>query len=543
MERFNNILLFAGQTKNENMPGGFYSSLALYPLRGKPVIFRQLEMLKNSYGIDNVIVVVNKDNNKLINYIKNILFELFNITLVLVNSKRNILFSLKAGLDKADCSLPTRVILGDTMLPTSIDDLQDVIYTSTDVVASENWCLVDNEGNYYDKIKGVELDNKKVLVGYYAFSNSFFLKLCCLKAICFFKKELSDLLVFYKKKYVLDHKIITDWLDLGHTSGLIRAKNFLFNYRSFNFISVDTELGLIIKESFKVQKLEDEALWYENLPNELKILTPRLISFIKDNNSAKLVQELYGYPTLQELYLSGEVNLEDWKTIIKNLFILHKKFEHYTISSDPDSLRWLYYDKTMERLAELEDNNAYWKKKLYKTKEIINGIQYAGIVLLSDAIKEKAEKLSQNGIQTIIHGDYCFSNILFDPANYIFKLIDPRGRLDSGPTIYGDPRYDIAKLRHSVVGLYDFIVHGFFSLSEDESGFHYVIKTTNDYSILEGVFDEELKNFGYDLKEIKFIEGLLFLSMIPLHGDNFNRQRMFYIKSIELLNNIINPVC
>ena len=37
-------------------------------------------------------------------------------------------------------------------------------------------------------------------------------------------------------------------------------------------------------------------------------------------------------------------------------------------------------------------------------------------------------------------------------------------------------------------------------------------------------------------KEIKFIEGLLFLSMIPLHKDNFNRQKMFYIRALELLN-------
>ena len=43
MQKFNNVILFGGETKSENIPTGFYSSLALLPLRGKPAIFRQLE--------------------------------------------------------------------------------------------------------------------------------------------------------------------------------------------------------------------------------------------------------------------------------------------------------------------------------------------------------------------------------------------------------------------------------------------------------------------------------------------------------------------
>ena len=95
MQEFNNILLFGGETKNENMPAGFYSSLALYPLRGKPVIYRQLENLSETYGFKKFIVVVCSDNFKLIEYVKNVLRAKFEIKLVLVNSKKNILSSLK----------------------------------------------------------------------------------------------------------------------------------------------------------------------------------------------------------------------------------------------------------------------------------------------------------------------------------------------------------------------------------------------------------------------------------------------------------------
>lgn len=138
------------------------------------------------------------------------------------------------------------------------------------------------------------------------------------------KKEISTALIMYQDKYKLKTKLVNDWYDLGHTSGLIKAKNILFSARSFNSISVDTQTGLLTKSSTKKLKLEDEAFWYKNIPNELKIFAPRMISFSMNEKSASLVQELYGYPSLQELYLSGEVNLEDWRYIIEQLFNLHK---------------------------------------------------------------------------------------------------------------------------------------------------------------------------------------------------------------------------
>lgn len=124
MQEFNNIILFGGETKNENMPVGFYSSLALLPLRGKPIILRQLENLK-TLGMDKFIIAVCSNNVKLINYIKNVLSESFDIKLVLVNSKKNILSSLKYALLKANPNIPTRVILGDTLILESIDKSTD----------------------------------------------------------------------------------------------------------------------------------------------------------------------------------------------------------------------------------------------------------------------------------------------------------------------------------------------------------------------------------------------------------------------------------
>ncbi|MDF2535124.1 MAG: hypothetical protein K0R18_1283, partial [Bacillales bacterium] len=42
-----------------------------------------------------------------------------------------------------------------------------------------------------------------------------------------------------------------------------------------------------------------------------------------------------------------------------------------------------------------------------------------------------------------------------------------------------------------------------------------------------------------DYETITVITGLLFLSMIPLHKENFANQKMFYFKAIELLNKVL----
>ena len=120
------------------------------------------------------------------------------------------------------------------------------------------------------------------------------------------------------------------------------------------------------------------------------------------------------------------------------------------------------------------------------------------------------------------------------------RLIDPRGSFGK-PGIYGDPRYDIAKLRHSVCGQYDYIMSDLFSLDWEEgsANFSTTIFSNEIQEEVGDYFDNKLIEAGYSLKEIKFIEGLLFLSMLPYHEGNLERQIMMYLRSIMLLNPVL----
>ena len=114
--------------------------------------------------------------------------------------------------------------------------------------------------------------------------------------------------------------------------------------------------------------------------------------------------------------------------------------------------------------------------------------------------------------------------------------MDPRGGFGV-KGIYGDPRYDIAKLRHSVCGLYDFIVYDMFDLKYGKDGFTGQIYTNGATDISRG-FDQMLLAEGYNIVEIRFIEGLLFISMVPLHQESKKRQLMMYLTGLKLLNEV-----
>lgn len=66
----------------------------------------------------------------------------------------------------------------------------------------------------------------------------------------------------------------------------------------------------------------------------------------------------------------------------------------------------------------------------------------------------------------IIHGDLCFANIMVDNTFSFIKVIDPRGKFGDFD-IYGDYRYELAKLFHSVDGKYDFIIKDLFTIKYD----------------------------------------------------------------------------
>ena len=168
----------------------------------------------------------------------------------------------------------------------------------------------------------------------------------------------------------------------------------------------------------------------------------------------------------------------------------------------------------------------------------INWTSYNNIKFFLDRIESFVQKLYDKNDITFIHWDFCLSNILYDTNNWIIKTIDPRGYFWE-LWVFWDHKYDIAKLRHSFVWFYDFIVSDLFKVNFDNKNkFELIIYNDDNHKYISDFFDSVLNKYWYNIEYVKFIEALLFLSMIPLHSDNIQRQYAMFCIAIQKLNEI-----
>lgn len=540
MKKINTLILAAGKFDVKNISAGMITEVGLLPIRGKPAIGWIIDSAKKN-GATDIKIVLRQNNTRLSRFLN---YRYPEVEQVLLGENEEMAISLIALLNLCENTVPTQIILGDTLLQGDFPTEGDVFLSSEQIKASKNWCLVEkNEENHivkvYNKQRDIPLEGKEALIGYYRFSDTKLLKEIALNQISRKDEDFMQILIRYNQIKPVEIQTTDQWYDFGHISGAVQARLGLFSAREFNSLKVDAIRGTITKTSGKKQKLLDEVYWYQALPPELSSFVPRVFNVTECTESVSVEMELYGYMSLAETFLYGSNNLEDWYNITEALLKVHGVFEKYTTAPDYEELKEIYACKTQTRLNEIKEKVPHVAKMMTGDDLIINQKRYRNYNLLREAMEKETEKLLHYDKRTIVHGDYCFSNILFDPMHYIFKVVDPRGRFKT-QTIYGDPRYDIAKLRHSIVGLYDFIVAGLYKIKQtDQNQYTFQISTPLITAKLEPFFDRLIQTFGYNPKEIKFIEALLFLTMIPLHGDDEERQRAFYLTSIRKLNEVL----
>lgn len=332
----------------------------------------------------------------------------------------------------------------------------------------------------------------------------------------------------------------TKWLDVGHAENYLKAKTNVAA-RAFNTINIDEERGILKKTSDNKVKLVNEISWYLKLPNKLQYLFPRIYDYSLDLSEPYVSMEYYGYHTLHELLVYGNVTLAKWQNIFKKLQCAISDMENYRVFSTKsefeNSMNDIYLNKTFTRLDKIREDSAF---SAFFTNPInINGRQYLSLneyIALLPKLIDKLVISTFNGYFNIIHGDLCFSNILIEDTYNFVRLIDPRGKF-GGFDIYGDERYELAKLLHTMEGNYDFIIEDMFDISVDGSHISFQMKRSaqNVLEIFKEVFSDRLVNIA----GIRLIEATLFLSMIPLHSDYPKRQYAMLATGVQLLQQVL----
>ena len=337
---------------------------------------------------------------------------------------------------------------------------------------------------------------------------------------------------------------VKDWMDVGHLDTYYASqRKFFLGSRAFNSLCVDPGRGVIRKTSENAAKLQNEIAWYLGLPAQLQYLAPRVFDHSTEPANTFADIEFYGYPALNDVYVYGEWDLGVWSQVLQGIGLaLDGMATHLDPSATPDNSRQaiheMYVLKTAERLWPLLEDPRMGV--LCQDSLEINGRVCTGLARSLEAIPRMMDLLHIYDCPpfTVIHGDLCLSNILYDRRAGFVRLIDPRGAFGR-IGIYGDPRYELAKLSHSFEGDYDFLVNGLFEVRQEPGRVSLTPALRRHHRAIKQLFHSWLLERSRDrYQQVKFIEALLFLSMASLHQDRPRSQFAFLTRALEILQDI-----
>lgn len=333
-----------------------------------------------------------------------------------------------------------------------------------------------------------------------------------------------------------------NWIDCGHETNYYEAKSKLISSRSFNRIQVSLEDGVLRKSSNDEIKLKRETDYVQMLPGAIGVYFPRIISQHSSavNAEAFVETEYYGYPTVAEYFLYWELNSDNWVRLFSRLKGVLDRFKHFPYSIGYTAYEEFYLTKTTQRIEQFLNSLEPSLFQLLENDVMINGHLCRPFASLKDALKARLILMYRDNDFCIMHGDYCFSNILFDVPSGIIRLIDPRGSFgDRCVGIYGDQKYDLAKLKHSAEHGYDFIVNGLYTLEKKRGTIEYKLGSRECSPLVAGLARDLVSELGYKNEDVDLLTSLLFLSMCPLHAEDSRRQLVLYAHGLRLLNSCL----
>ena len=188
------------------------------------------------------------------------------------------------------------------------------------------------------------------------------------------------------------------------------------------------------------------------------------------------------------------------------------------------------YEKAFDSIIKENEKVAL----LYKSWNI-NGTSYTD--LFNTSLYYKAVDiiyhLMEDFTPSIVHGNFYFENVVRSKNNLI--IINPRSSFGNGPSILGDPRCDLTKIKVSTRGVLNCIDRGAFLVYRCEGN-------SIDYDIL-GAYDRDIplqlinkyaESTGIDPLELDLFEGSIYLLAMGLFKEVL-KKRLIYMEALKLL--------
>ena len=388
--------------------------------------------------------------------------------------------------------------------------------------------------DYQWQVEHRELGSEEVWCGYFAFEHADDFRLSLHQTGDDFVAAVND----YGGKHPFDKPRADGWHDFGHVNTYFKSRTTLTTQRVFNQMTVQD--GVLRKSGTPADKINAEALWFKNLPHPLRIYLPPLIQHDRDADGQPFYSlEYLPMPPLNEVYVFGKNPTFYWEKIFQHCQKYLKRCAEQPVPTEflgrlQDDARQLVEDKTWQRLHRYIQSSGH---PGLDVPQSINGHALPGLRIIVQDCLEHLNSVPP--IPGVLHGDFCLSNILFDSRSDRIKLVDPRG-MDAGgtPCLYGDLRYDLAKLAHSVIGLYDHIMAGSYRLHHTQSpsrcAYRLEIQTDERITLIMSMFMNIQFLDTVQTVSIIPLTVLLFLSMLPLHSDSPERQTALLANALRL---------
>jgi len=444
-------------------------------------------------------------------------------------------------------SVPVGISLGDSVLYVinSIGEYDNVIrllHGDTliyDMPLEGNIISVSKTSDDYNwEVENRTLSEETVWSGYFSFNSPKSL----IRLLTTSKGSFVDAVRMYHDLNKMNVTEVSEWLDFGHVNSYFKSRSKIYTHRYFNYMKVEN--GKVLKSSHNVEKISAERLWFESIPEAVRFYTPQIIGHgnLSSENIYYELEYLSCLP-LNEIFVHAVNPPFYWLKIFKHLekFLKNNVDCSIQLINNKNSktliktANLLVVDKTKKRVNEYIEQSS----KDFNIPTKLNGVDLPS---LNDVIDDCISKIDDKShVFGVLHGDLCFSNILYDTRSDRIKVIDPRGIDAEGNFSYlGDLRYDLAKINHSVIGLYDHIVSGAYNLTEsNDLNFEFEIFIDERISKIQKIYIENMKLS--DLTPLNLIPEtiLLFLSMLPLHKDSLDRQNAFIANSLRLYQEYI----
>jgi hypothetical protein len=441
---------------------------------------------------------------------------------------------------------PLRLLYGDTLVRQSEAAGDGVVRDQVVVkhtTANYPWAYaVEQDGQIRFSDEPLQrLDTRRVVCGDYTFTDPARLVRACEQ------RGIVAALNDYHADRPFELVDAGDWFDFGHLPLYFQSKKSVMIKRVFNRLAYENHL--LVKQSADTAKIRAEAHWYETLPGDLQIHVPRYRGRVERNYHAGYAVEYLYHPLLGDLAAFGALPLTSWLEILNACFEFTDKCQ--AIRPDPGAPEAApafarhFFDsmiigKTWARLTDHAQTAGFTLEDSFT----LDGRAFPPLRQVVERVIAAIPPTGQDHIR-FWHGDLFFGNMFYDFTARRILAIDPRGQLSAGELcLYGDWRYDLAKLAHSVIGQYDKIILGRARLVEHgPRDWELSFSDQPHQAQLEAIFLGQVQDrYGLAPAELTAMTALLFFSMLPLHSDRPDLQRRMLANALRLAGQL-DGVC